>query len=97
MGERGSKIRGKLVETLDLPADIALGVPKITMIGKSELTIENHKGIVKFESDELIINTSLGFLNILGEDFEIIFVGGTTIALRGTFKSVVYECYEENE
>lgn len=50
-----SKInRGKevLVEKLDLPKDVLLNVPKIIVIGRNEVTIENHKGIMLFEREK---------------------------------------------
>ncbi len=97
MNDKLARVKERVVYGLDLPADIALGLPKITIIGRKEITIENHSGITKFSNDELIINTSLGLLKILGVDFEIIFVGGTTITLSGNFKSMVYECYEEDK
>lgn len=96
MSDKISRFKEKLVDTLDFPIDIALGLPKITIIGQQEITVENHKGIIKFEKDELIVNTDLGNLKILGNDLEITLVGGTTITLRGRFKAVVYECYEED-
>ena len=50
--------RGKeiLVEKLDLPKDVLLDVPKIIVIGRNEVTIENHKGIMIFERDKIKIN-----------------------------------------
>lgn len=96
MSEKLSRFKEKLVDTLDFPIDIALGLPKITIIGQKEVTVENHKGIIKFENDELIINTDLGMLKILGKNLEITLVGGTTITLRGIFKAIVYESYDES-
>lgn len=97
MNEKLARVKERVVYGLDLPVDIALNLPKITIIGRKEITIENHKGITKFSNDELMINTSLGLLKIVGVDFEIIFVGGTTITLSGNFKSMVYESYEEDK
>ena len=57
-----SKInRGKeiLVEKLDIPKEALLDVPKIIVIGRNEITIENHKGIILFERYNIKINTSL--------------------------------------
>lgn len=95
MGDKVNKAREKVVSGLDLPKDVILGVPKIIIIGRDELTIENHKGIVKFESQEIAINTSIGILNVRGEGLEIILVGGTTISLKGKIKEVVYEEHDE--
>ena len=53
--------RGKevLVEKLDLPKDVLLDVPKIIVIGRNEVTIENHKGIMVFEREKIKINTNM--------------------------------------
>lgn len=80
----------KLGEKLDIPREAILDVPKITIISNTEVTIENHKGIMLFEREEIKIRTSIGTLSILGQDFEIIFIGGTTMVLNGKFKAVGY-------
>jgi len=97
LSDKLKKVKEKVIYGLDLPVDVALSLPKITVIARKEVTVENHKGIIKFSDNELVINTCLGALKILGEDFEIIFVGGTTITLSGHFKSMVYEIYEEDQ
>ncbi|MEG0307445.1 MAG: sporulation protein YqfC [Clostridium sp.] len=97
MSDKLLKARERVVYGLELPVDVALNLPQITILADKEITVENHKGIVKFDSDELVIKTSLGLLKVLGRDFEIIFVGGTTIILRGKFNSVVYNDYDEDK
>lgn len=95
MSNKLGSVKERLVGTLELPTDIALDLPKITILAKKEITVENHKGIMRFSTTELVINTSLGALTVQGEDLEIAFVGGTTISLKGNFKGVVYDSYEE--
>ena len=44
--DRGlDKVAKKLVKIMDLPADAILDLPRITMVGNTEVSIENHKGI----------------------------------------------------
>jgi len=97
LGDKLERVKEKVIYGLDLPVDVALNLPKVTAVARKEVTVENHKGIIKFNADELVINTSLGALTILGKDFEIIFVGGTTITLSGHFRSMVYENHEEDK
>lgn len=96
MGRKLEKIKEKLVNDLELPQDMILNLPKITIIAKKEITIENHKGIKKFSDKEIIINSSLGTIEISGQNLVIIFVGGSTVTISGTFSSIVYENNEEN-
>ena len=80
-----------LAERLELPRDIVLNMPKITITGENEITIENHKGVVLFEEKEVKVNSNVGLISINGTGFEILFMGGSTLTLNGKFKSIVYE------
>ena len=85
------KSREIIAEKFDLPKDIVLNVPKITIIGNEEITIENHKGIILFERNIMKINTKVKPINIEGENFEILYIGDSTITISGKFKSISYE------
>ena len=85
------KTKETIAEKFDLPRDIMFNLPKITIVSDNEITIENHKGVVLFEDKEVKINSSVGLISISGRDFEILFMGGSTLTLSGKFKSVLYE------
>lgn len=80
-----------IAEKLDLPRDVVLDIPKITIIGSNEITIENHKGVVLFNESKMMINSNTGLITIYGRNFEILFMGGSTLTVSGRFKSMVYE------
>ena len=83
-----------IANKLELPRDILLGLPKITILANNEINIENHKGVVIFEEEVVKVNSNVGPISIYGKEFKILFIGGNTITLSGNFKSVVYESYE---
>lgn len=85
------KTKNDLAEKLDLPRDIVMDFPKIIITGDNEIIIENHKGIVVFDERQVKIKSRVGLVCIYGKDFEIPFLGGSTITLKGKFKSIVYE------
>ena len=45
MEDKINKAKESLADQ-NLPRDIMLNIPKISIIGNNEITIENHKGIV---------------------------------------------------
>ena len=49
-----------LVEKLELPKDVILDIPKIIVMGRNEITIENHKGIQIFEKNKIKIKLDRG-------------------------------------
>ena len=91
MKDKLEKAREIFTEKLDLPKDVMLNLPKITIVGNTEITIENHKGIILFERNIIKINTKVKVINIEGENFEILYIGDSTITISGKFKSVGYE------
>lgn len=89
--EKLNKSREFIIEKFDLPKDVILDVPKILVIGKQEITIENHKGIIAFERNLIKVNSRFGPITINGDDFEILYIGSSTTTISGKFKSIVYE------
>ncbi|ABW18790.1 sporulation protein YqfC [Alkaliphilus oremlandii] len=81
--KKNTEIKKTLAEILELPQDIILDLPKITMIGNLQIYIENHKGILEYTNTRIRINTKNGVLRITGKDMvlkniiteEIIIIG----------------------
>ena len=82
--------KNRILEKIDLPKDVVMDLPKITIIGDNEITIENHEGIESFEDECIKIKTNNGILTIEGQNFEILYIASETIVLSGKFKSVDY-------
>lgn len=88
------KIRGTkkfLMDKLEMPREIVLNLPKITVYGNNEISIENHRGIILFEKDNVKLNSTIGIIQLHGVNFEILYMGGSTLVLSGRFKGIVYE------
>ena len=90
---RNSINKGKeiIANNTNLPTEIILDVPKITAIGCKEIVIENHKGILSFETNLVRINSKLGPIRVEGSKFEILYIGSSTINISGKFKVICYE------
>lgn len=86
--EKGKEI---IKEKIDYSINTLFNNPKINVNGNKEITIENHKGILFFEKNEVRIDSSLGILSIKGDRFEISYIGECTITISGIFNSVSFE------
>ena len=69
--KRLDEIKSNISEILELPKDIVLDLPKITMIGNLQVYIENHKGIIEYSKERIRINTHIGILRITGRNMYI--------------------------
>jgi sporulation protein YqfC len=91
MEDRINKAKESIAGQLDLPRDVVLNIPKISITGDNEITIENHQGIVLFDDDQIKINSKVGQISLYGRGFEILYIGGSTLTISGRFRSVHYE------
>ena len=91
MEDKFQKGKERILNKLDFPHDISLDLPKIIVIGNREIIIENHKGIIFFETNMVKINSRIGPIVIEGEGFEILFIAETSITISGNFKGISYE------
>jgi len=71
MDKRREIIGMAMADFLEIPRDLVLDLPKITVIGMSELYLENHRGIIEYSSNRMRINLIRGYLEIEGDGLEI--------------------------
>ena len=66
MSEHIKQTANKIITTLDLPKDIFMGLPNISLCGNREVYISNHRGILSYGQEEMII---------LVKDYQVLFKG----------------------
>lgn len=71
MNKNIDKVKRGITNALELPLDIALDLPKITMVGNLKVDITNHKGIIEYKKEIIRINTNIGIVKITGDSLEI--------------------------
>jgi len=86
----GQQIRNWMAKKMDLPQDVAMDLPRITMIGQIHIYIENHKGLLTFTDKELRLLLKQGQLLIKGKSFVIKTILPEEILLEGKIDQVVY-------
>lgn len=86
----GQKVRRMLTNTIDLPQDVMMNLPRITMIGQIHIYIENHRGLVSFSEQEVRLQLEQGQLSIMGEGLIIKTILPEEILLEGVIGSVNY-------
>ena len=85
-----NKVKEAFAEKLEIPRDVIMNIPKITLTGNSDMLIENHKGIIAFHEKMIQVNSKVGSIIIEGEGLEIVYIGGVTLALRGRINKISY-------
>ncbi|MPN12535.1 hypothetical protein SDC9_159853 [bioreactor metagenome] len=88
-----SRKRGlqKLAGILEIPQDIILDLPRITMLGNKQILIENHKGIIEYTPSLVRVKVSQGELIINGLNLSLSNLQVEQILVEGTVRDVAYD------
>ena len=90
MKKDGKEIKENVSEFLELPKDIVMDLPRITLIGNLQLFVENHKGIVEYSDSRIRINTKSGTLKVTGKNFFIKTIVTEEVIIYGDIESVEF-------
>jgi sporulation protein YqfC len=86
----GQLIRSWMTNQMELPQDVMMDLPRITMIGQIHIYIENHRGLIAFSDKELRLLLKQGQLLIKGSTFVIKTILPEEILLEGKIDQVLY-------
>lgn len=90
-GRKRIKLRRTLLAALDLPEETEPTVHKLTMVGGSDLVVENHCGVLKYLSGQVRLAVHGGVLCIQGEKLELLEMSASRAYVRGEIQSIALE------
>ncbi|MFS0644138.1 sporulation protein YqfC [Siminovitchia sp. 179-K 8D1 HS] len=84
------RFRKWMTNKMELPPDVLMDLPRVTIIGQIHIYIENHKGLLAFSDRELRLLLKQGQLLIKGKSFVIKTILPEEILLEGRIEEVLY-------
>lgn len=85
------RLRQELFSALELPLDISMDLPRVTIVGDLGVFIENHRGLIRYSPERIVIGVGQGQIAILGKDLEIEEVSTEDMIVRGSIGAVQME------
>ncbi|WP_066495436.1 sporulation protein YqfC [Abyssisolibacter fermentans] len=85
-----NQIKNDISDVLELPKDIVMDLPKITVIGNIQAYIENHKGILEYSKTIIRVKYKGGIVKILGNDMFIRTIVSEEIIITGIINEIEY-------
>ncbi len=81
----------KLLRLFDIPEDSLGTVPRLTITGNGNALIENHKGLVEYGSERIVVSGGRLLLCINGVRLELEAMNREEIRITGQILSVDYQ------
>lgn len=73
-----------------MPSEALIGKPRIVLSGQESLLIEQHRGIVSYTPDRLVVRMNEGRMNILGSEMKLQSYEKRELWVLGTIKSLEF-------
>ena len=86
----GKRAVGKITEALELPKEVVMNLPLITMIGAEDMTIENYKGVIEYSEERIRINTTAGIVRICGRRLLLKQITADNIGITGSIAKIEF-------
>lgn len=86
----GHRVKSWMTKYMELPQDVMMDLPRITMIGQIHIYIENHKGLIAFSDKEIRLMLKQGQLLVKGKAFVIKTILPEEILLEGKIEHVIF-------
>lgn len=80
--------RESIINTLELPKDLFLGVPVFTLTGDGELVIENHRGIQLYSQEQIIVRSRHFMIRVDGQNLFIESYSADGMMIHGKIENI---------
>lgn len=87
MSEKGGLLQ-RATRAFDLPADGLTGLPRLELIGKQELRMEGHRGILAYGPEEIHIAGGKQVVRVKGAELELRAMGPEELLITGEIFAV---------
>lgn len=84
------EVKSKIAKKLNIPEDIAEGLPIVTVTGKNVIYVENYKGIIEYGKCCIKIQTKVCRVTFIGKNLEIVYYTNVDMKIKGDIESVCY-------
>ncbi len=83
-------IKQRLAKALEISKDMLIDIPRFILNDNNELQIENYKGIVSYDFDEIRLGAKNYTIKIEGENLKINSITDEDILITGKIKSLSF-------
>ncbi len=90
MKNKHESVAEKLITMCSIPKEAALGLPVITISGKSEVVVESYRGIIEYNDNVIRLRTKSGQLRVSGCELNITYYSNDEMKITGKISAIEY-------
>ena len=72
MGKRKlAQVGVEAVERLDLPPEVAAGMPQMELYGSRQLYMSGHRGVISYSTEEVAVSGGILTVRVIGRELQL--------------------------
>ncbi|NPV72822.1 MAG: sporulation protein YqfC [Pelotomaculum sp.] len=84
------KVKRQFSDFLEIPGDVVLDMPRITLVGNIQLLVENHRGIIEYTPEGVRIGVGEGELAVTGENLALRNIIPDELCIEGVIRTLSF-------
>lgn len=76
------------MEKFDLPGEIALGVPRVELVGNREFYMDRHKGVLSYSTELVEIGGGSIEVRLIGHELQLVAMTDDELRITGRIEKV---------
>lgn len=80
-----------IADFFELPHEVILDLPRITLVGNVQLYIENHRGVIAYDENQVRLSVKNGEIIVRGERLQIKNLLEEELLIKGLIGGLTYE------
>lgn len=70
------------------PREVIANAPRMTLTGRELLHIEQHRGLIAYQQNEIIFRTAVGLMHVTGTDLRFKLYSAGEAVIMGKIESI---------
>lgn len=85
------RVEQVFADAFDIPRDAIADLPRLVVIGDSQLRIDNHRGLIACCGDRVTVGTGAAQLTIRGQDLVVEHIDRDRLLISGRIQQLLFE------
>ncbi|MCR5147252.1 MAG: YabP/YqfC family sporulation protein [Clostridia bacterium] len=91
MSRKRNSMKNRISKVFEVPEEVSLKIPKLTILKFEEMLIENYKAILEYQDFFVRIQTYIGIININGYQLSLEEMTIDDLIVKGKIESIDFE------
>lgn len=83
-------LKQRIVNVCRIPKEVVLGYSLVSIIGNTEVVIENYRGILEYDNEVIRVLGKIGQIKIYGKHLRIEYYTNEEMKVIGTIDGIEY-------